>query len=375
MKLVQDAREEPGSPDLKEKILQNISSCQFFVCDVTLVNPDSSGRKMPNPNVMFELGYAVKRLGWERIILVYNTCNGRIEDLPFDIRSHRPQCYKIIGDRNNHIESILTGTRINKASQIITLIVSYLKQTASKLPRDACKCRTEALPRGTCSCNQSNSKLISEKNKKTNSEMKKDAIRKISKSIISTVKLIVERPDFKCIPPDYVDDPDKKIKKDRDVNSMKKLLAEVDADTFQHFYNESLRGLIVDDIFHYWEGFKAVYESPAFYLYDENLKKAVDALYEHWQASLSYGDCFNTAQGGYCPFTSAIQVSACFNQIQQAFLCFSKLCQIINNDYSEINIAETSRLAAANYKKFANKCNQALASDSDSLDLLNFMQK
>ena len=39
------------------------------MADVTIINHDYTGRKTPNPNVMLELGYAIKALGWQRILL------------------------------------------------------------------------------------------------------------------------------------------------------------------------------------------------------------------------------------------------------------------------------------------------------------------
>jgi hypothetical protein len=44
-----------------------------FVADVTPINAGSDHRLCPNPNVLIELGYAVKALGWSRIVMVLNT--------------------------------------------------------------------------------------------------------------------------------------------------------------------------------------------------------------------------------------------------------------------------------------------------------------
>jgi hypothetical protein len=41
-------------------------------------------RRTPNPNVLVELGYALKALGDERVIVVVNTAFGKEELLPFD---------------------------------------------------------------------------------------------------------------------------------------------------------------------------------------------------------------------------------------------------------------------------------------------------
>src|SRR4029453_19191697 len=51
-----------GSPDIKKAILDKIDSCDVFVADVSIVTALSASRPCPNPNVLFELGYAVKRL-------------------------------------------------------------------------------------------------------------------------------------------------------------------------------------------------------------------------------------------------------------------------------------------------------------------------
>lgn len=56
---------------------------------MTIINGDYAGRKTPNPNVMIELGYAIKSLGWDRIILLYDKDLGEIEELPFDINHRR----------------------------------------------------------------------------------------------------------------------------------------------------------------------------------------------------------------------------------------------------------------------------------------------
>ena len=47
-------------------------------------------RKTPNPNVLIELGFAIAYLGWNRIVLLFNTAFGDInKDIPFDLSSQR----------------------------------------------------------------------------------------------------------------------------------------------------------------------------------------------------------------------------------------------------------------------------------------------
>jgi hypothetical protein len=84
----------PGAPDIVQTIFAKIDTCDAFVGDVSLITWDGeSGRSCPNPNVLIELGYAIKTLGWERIILVLNTHFGPAEALPFDLKTKRITTY------------------------------------------------------------------------------------------------------------------------------------------------------------------------------------------------------------------------------------------------------------------------------------------
>lgn len=78
-----------GSPNIIQTIFKRISECAVFVADLSFVATTTSGRRIPNPNVLIELGFAAKAIGWERTILVLNNVNGEAKDLPFDILQHR----------------------------------------------------------------------------------------------------------------------------------------------------------------------------------------------------------------------------------------------------------------------------------------------
>src|SRR5262249_19283996 len=80
-----------------------IDQAQVFVCDVSIINQDAltqnpDARPTSNPNVLVELGYALKKLGAERIILIFNTAYGKPEQLPFDLRFRRVTPYRMPPD-------------------------------------------------------------------------------------------------------------------------------------------------------------------------------------------------------------------------------------------------------------------------------------
>lgn len=83
-------RNETGSPDITESIFSKISNSSVFIADISIINniekinkeeykstvfvqgqpiivnkvQNINIRKTPNPNVMIELGYAARTLGW-----------------------------------------------------------------------------------------------------------------------------------------------------------------------------------------------------------------------------------------------------------------------------------------------------------------------
>src|SRR5260370_4017724 len=82
------------SPDITKTIFDKIDQAHIFVCDVSVTNKNAlehnpRTRLTPNPNVLMELGYALRKIGHERIIMVMNTAYGSPEQLPFDLRSRR----------------------------------------------------------------------------------------------------------------------------------------------------------------------------------------------------------------------------------------------------------------------------------------------
>lgn len=85
----------PGSPDIASTIFAKIEEAYVFLCDVSIINSETQSRPTPNPNVLIELGYAIKTLGSARIIMVMNTVFGTPEQLPFDLRMRRVITYKV----------------------------------------------------------------------------------------------------------------------------------------------------------------------------------------------------------------------------------------------------------------------------------------
>lgn len=83
-----------GSPDIVKALLDKIRSATIYVADISMITPANAGRPCPNPNVTFELGYAVSELGWDRILLLFNLEYGSLKEVPFDFAQNRIKPYK-----------------------------------------------------------------------------------------------------------------------------------------------------------------------------------------------------------------------------------------------------------------------------------------
>ena len=109
-------RDTPGSPNIVSNILEKIKDADVVVADITTTTSPDVKRPCPNPNVVYELGYAVALLGWERVILLFNEEFGTFpDDLPFDFAQHRTRPYRLAeagpksarGDLTNLLEEAI----------------------------------------------------------------------------------------------------------------------------------------------------------------------------------------------------------------------------------------------------------------------------
>lgn len=96
-----DTQGVAGSPEIARTIFQKIEQADIFVCDISIINLNTSGRLTPNPNVLIELGFAIHALGEKRIVMVLNKAYGDPELLPFDLRTRRNMAYKLLPEMDD----------------------------------------------------------------------------------------------------------------------------------------------------------------------------------------------------------------------------------------------------------------------------------
>ena len=113
--LDKDTSGEPGNPEIANTIISKIENCKIFIADISIINSGSKQRKTPNPNVIFELGYAAKSLGWEKILCLYNLDYGTYEDLPFDLKYRRPIGYNLKNKSKSEVRKQIADLIVRNA--------------------------------------------------------------------------------------------------------------------------------------------------------------------------------------------------------------------------------------------------------------------
>jgi hypothetical protein len=120
-----DTEGVPGQPPITDTILQKIAACDIFVPDLTFVAQTDGGKRVPNPNVMTEYGYALRAKPYTAMMSVMNTAYGPPEELPFDIGHIRhPIQYYVLGTAKNAERRAVRKTLADKLEAALRLMVA-----------------------------------------------------------------------------------------------------------------------------------------------------------------------------------------------------------------------------------------------------------
>ena len=99
-----DTKGVAGQPPIVDTIFKKIDAATVFVPDLTFVGMRADGRPTPNPNVLIEYGWALKSLGYNRIVPLMNIAHGAPtgDAMPFDMRHLRnPIAYDLPPDASD----------------------------------------------------------------------------------------------------------------------------------------------------------------------------------------------------------------------------------------------------------------------------------
>lgn len=109
-----------GSARIDQKIFEKIDAASACVFDVSIALR-SENRVSPNPNVLVELGYALKAHPEARVIMVLNKRFGKPEELPFDLRQRQVMVYDAV--------DVGSDERPKAKADLVAALVGALKAT------------------------------------------------------------------------------------------------------------------------------------------------------------------------------------------------------------------------------------------------------
>jgi hypothetical protein len=231
MKTISDeaTRDVPGSPDIVDTIFEKIRLSDAFVCDISkvheFVDSNDETRKFCNPNVAIELGYAVRELGWKRIILVFNEAYGKLpNDLPFDTHGNRASKYNC-------------GLELDSDKKITQNTISAIANAKGLLKTNL----TEAL------------RLIAVENPKRPRELEEKS--------------------------------PEQIRRERDVEQLKHLFYWLNLDVLNHFIERLCHSCLTVVGTDFFECFSRVVKSPKFHINDPELRLKAETFFRAWEES------------------------------------------------------------------------------------------
>lgn len=139
--LDKDTKGLPGTPPIVQAIFDKIDQCAVFIPDLTFVARTDKQRPVPNANVLIEYGWALKSVGYARIVPVMNTAFGEPTEksLPFNMRHMRwPLRYHLMEDtRGDKRKKAKEGLVADLSEAILTVIKSEPGEEDAVIARQA----------------------------------------------------------------------------------------------------------------------------------------------------------------------------------------------------------------------------------------------
>jgi hypothetical protein len=127
-----DTKDVLGTPSIIDTIFEKISHSELFIADVTPIAANEK-KKVMNPNVAIETGYAFSELSGEKIMTIMNVQFGSIDDLPFDLKHRRGPITYSLDDSSTNEEIKKEEEKLTKQlKKILSLYLDNRQVTSSK---------------------------------------------------------------------------------------------------------------------------------------------------------------------------------------------------------------------------------------------------
>jgi hypothetical protein len=308
MSVDEATRDLSGSPNIASAIFQKIIKADVFICDLTKVSEakslDGDTRKYCNPNVAIELGFAIRELDWDRIILVFNKAYGKLpDDLPFDAKGHRTSSYRCVPEFDGN------------------------KKTTAK-------CKNEI----------------------------KNAKGTLREVLLTGVKAVLSNHPKR--PRELEEESPESIKRKQDIKQLKRVFDWIHLGVMDEFFDRLsyTRLTLVGEWFR--DGLATLVNSTTFHIHDAELMRLIKEFVSAWSRCFTYSDSMDVDQGGRWSFFSLPmdmfkstdqerKYKYTGKQLQPTYAALHALLNYVRAHYLEINPNECGREALKAYQKQA----------------------
>ena len=158
--------------------------------------------------------------------------------------------------------------------------------------------------------------------------------------------------------------------RDRDVRTLWRLLSTIATADIDYLVERGRAFAIPHRIFHFVEGFRAVYAAADFHINDPTLRKAVTSFAKPFLKMFSFSDYFSPRPGGteygfvgygLAPEERRRAARKQFAKtVEDADAAFRQLLTLVQTSWQEIDIEETSNAALLEYQEFEKRMDGVL---------------
>ncbi len=155
-------------------------------------------------------------------------------------------------------------------------------------------------------------------------------------------------------------------KRKRDVDSLYYFMCQISTIEMDEFIYRGKLSQIHMRGLHYVEGVLGVISDSSFHIYDENLRKQIEEFGEYFDMATSFGEFFRPVahdrlqrfakEHEYSDYDRLKEAEKSYlNTIHSLETSYRNLIKTVKNEYFEIEINETNRLAVEDYAYYENK--------------------
>jgi hypothetical protein len=191
--------------------------------------------------------------------------------------------------------------------------------------------------------------------------------RQLADAIEEIINLSPERPVVVAADPQA-------IKRARDLKTLQELLQHLSPDVFDNLFENAPRRLDFV-VFHFWEGFNALWTASSTHLYDETVSGLMRQVHQHWDEVLSHEDHYQRGVGDfyvwYAPGdlfpspASEADYKKALGELRALKKAHSEVMDYLRSNYVELDLESLRRTAWVRYQEFQQEVQRSFLKDQD----------